>query len=189
MCFHWPAIRSRRCSVSTVCSTRKGCDTPSLEVKPSSSPILNGSVFRGPLPVGAPLREQPLGVLEQEPVVAFEDHCHVFVVFQAEVDERSLEVQPVADHRVEVPAVVGEDPLQETLGGRHFSLAGLLKLDVQGNRSVGPFGPETETLCRGSGSIGPSWRFPPWFSFADARGRRSSEILLLLLKKLRETLL
>lgn len=71
-------------------------------------------------------------------MVAFEDHHDFLVMFQAEVDEWGLAVQPVAGHRVEVPAVAGEDSLQEALGGGHFPLAGLLKLDVQGNRQFLP---------------------------------------------------
>ena len=62
----------------------------------------------------------------------------MLVVLPAEVDEGGLEVQAVADHGVEVPGVVGEDPLQQTLGGRHFSFAGPLHFHVQGNGQVLP---------------------------------------------------
>ena len=61
VCTHWPAIRSRRCSVSRVCSTRKGCDTPSLEVKPSSSQDWSVRRPSVPLPIGDSVARTALG--------------------------------------------------------------------------------------------------------------------------------
>ena len=77
-----------------------------------------------------------MSVLKQEAVVALDNHDHLLVVLPAEVDEGGLEVQAVADHGVEVAGVVGEDPLQQALGGRHFSLAGPLELHIQGNGQI-----------------------------------------------------
>ncbi len=79
-----------------------------------------------------------MGVLKQEAVVALDNHDHLLVVLLAEVEEGGLEVQAVADHGVEVAGVVGENPLPQALGGRHFSLAGSLELYVQGNGQVLP---------------------------------------------------
>ena len=69
-------------------------------------------------------------------MLSLDDDHHVLVVIEAEIDERGLEVQPIAGHGVEVPAVVGEDAFQKALGGRHFSFAGPLEFDVQGNRQA-----------------------------------------------------
>lgn len=93
-------------------------------------PVLDRSPTFGPLPVGGPLGEQSLGVLEQQTTVALDDHHDVLVVPLAEVDEGGLEVQAIADHGVEVSVVVGKDPFQQTLGGRHFSFAGPLHFHV-----------------------------------------------------------
>ena len=62
--------------------------------------------------LGGLLRKEPLGVLQQQPLLALDDHHGVFAVVQAEVDERRVEVQGVATDHVEVTPVVGEDPLQ-----------------------------------------------------------------------------
>lgn len=75
------------------------------------------------LDVPTPMGEQSLGVLEQQPTVALDDHHDVLVVPLAEVEEGGLEVQAIADHGVEVPAVVGKDPFQLRLMRRWTSLS------------------------------------------------------------------
>ncbi len=57
------------------------------------------------------LGKHPGGILQQEPVLAFDDHQGVLVMRAAEVDKGRVEVQGIATDHVEETRIVDEDSL------------------------------------------------------------------------------
>ena len=75
--------------------------------------------------------QEGFGVGKKGGVVVLEDGQDVFSVLDAEVEERSFEVDGVALHGVEEAVVANKEALEETAGRDDFAFAGPDHLDVE----------------------------------------------------------